>query len=42
MRTLSLAGPWDLKLDPEREARIDDAFDDAVDGRVFLPGTTDE
>ncbi|GAB7017337.1 sugar-binding domain-containing protein [Halostagnicola bangensis] len=42
MQTLSLSGPWDLRLDPEREGGIEALSDDEIDGTVFLPGTTDE
>ncbi|RKD88877.1 sugar-binding domain-containing protein [Halopiger aswanensis] len=42
MQTISLAGPWDLRLDAEYDEYVEDLSDDAVDGTVYLPGTTDE
>lgn len=41
VQTISLAGPWDLRLDPADDGTAD-RDDDATDGTIFLPGTTDE
>ncbi|WP_121743539.1 sugar-binding domain-containing protein [Natronorubrum halophilum] len=42
MQPLSVSGPWDLRLDPERDGYVEEPSDDDVDGTIFLPGTTDE
>lgn len=42
MQTLSLSGPWRLRLDPERDADAGEWTEDATDGTIHLPGTTDE
>ncbi|WP_276255893.1 sugar-binding domain-containing protein [Halomontanus rarus] len=39
MQTISLAGPWELRLDPDV---TDDSDEASTDGTVYLPGTTDE
>ncbi|MCU4744631.1 sugar-binding domain-containing protein [Natronoglomus mannanivorans] len=40
MQTIPLAGPWELRLDPDDAD--DDWTDVSSDGTIYLPGTTDE
>ncbi|NGM69128.1 glycoside hydrolase [Natronolimnobius sp. AArcel1] len=41
MDTISLSGPWTLRLDPDDEGYRENPSDE-VDGTIYLPGTTDE
>ncbi len=42
MDTISLSGPWTLRLDPDNKGYRENPPDKVIDGTIYLPGTTDE
>ncbi|ADB62754.1 glycoside hydrolase family 2 sugar binding protein (plasmid) [Haloterrigena turkmenica DSM 5511] len=42
MQSISLSGPWALRLNPDRDRHVVDPPDDVIDGTMYLPGSTDE